>query len=1019
MGQIVSNRDDFVSQIPLASGGVTRLEGRRSYFAIFMGVLIAAAVTLALGMSAASAQSEETYTLSGTVTDADGDPLSGMTVSVFCSNCPDGSHTDPDGDPARPWPVGGTLLWEGKSDESGNWSATATPASRGRSRVFAWDPERDYGYASLDSYYWDNLAELDLRMSHGGFLSGRLMSDGQPPPASADVRYSLRSRPVLGLIVSADGDYSTPGLPNGRYYVSQEGLPLPYIDGFFDLLGEISGGENAVVDHELTQFGLISGEVTDGTGKGLGGIIISYMTPPGAVRYEYDGKLPPSGGGIVTDDTGYFGTVYSEQSRGGGLGLIFRDPNGAYASTTTSVRVGPKEKVELSIQLWLASRISGRVLDRQGLPVQNYYVEVCRLVDDNEDCYWLLRRWQQISVSSTGVYEATGFVPGTHVVKVSHYQTSTDLSSELELTEDSSHQVDFVINDGGRMSGLVTDANGAPIPGVSVGFQEGIRWGYYRTVQTGVDGSYLSPLLAAGNYTLSLRPFSFSMEPVAVVDGETTSTNATLDVGYIEGTVTSGGVLLPDATVRYSGPTGGRTSTGADGTYRVAVSAGDYTVDFSTSWHESARYKDSRGAVNVVSASTTSGIDADLTEKPGPGPPTPPPEGTQVEGASSEPGRIPNFLSTDTLTMEHQGCPNGFAHLRIGRQGFEMSEDPSGSGLYSVSVPIIQMRIAGRVDVQISVRDCEDPDDAGSVSFNIYIDPSGVVQDQHGNPIAGTVVTLLRDNPETSEQDFEAVADGSAVMDPRVNNTNPDVTGSDGLFRWDVVSGWWKVRAEAAGCHAPGDEGTAFVETDGLYVPPPRFGLVLELECGTSESGGVYSDISGGHVPSIEALDAEGLLEGTECGPGRFCPRDGMKRWTMAVWLVRVLDDSDPGPITTSRFEDVDPDQWWAPYVERLAEHGVTMGCSREPALFCPDQTVPREQMATFLVRAFELEAASPAGFVDTGGSSHAANIDALAAARITIGCSLDPLKFCPEDRVTRAEMATFLARALGLVRVP
>ena len=327
--------------------------------------------------------------------------------------------------------------------------------------------------------------------------------------------------------------------------------------------------------------------------------------------------------------------------------------------------------------------------------------------------------------------------------------------------------------------------------------------------------------------------------------------------------------------------------------------------------------------------------------------------------------------------------------------------------------------IAGRVDVQISVRDCEDPDDAGSVSFNIYIDPSGVVQDQHGNPIAGTVVTLLRDNPETSEQDFEAVADGSAVMDPRVNNTNPDVTGSDGLFRWDVVSGWWKVRAEAAGCHAPGDEGTAFVETDGLYVPPPRFGLVLELECGTSESGGVYSDISGGHVPSIEALDAEGLLEGTECGPGRFCPRDGMKRWTMAVWLVRVLDDSDPGPITTSRFEDVDPDQWWAPYVERLAEHGVTMGCSREPALFCPDQTVPREQMATFLVRAFELEAASPAGFVDTGGSSHAANIDALAAARITIGCSLDPLKFCPEDRVTRAEMATFLARALGLVRVP
>ena len=72
--------------------------------------------------------------------------------------------------------------------------------------------------------------------------------------------------------------------------------------------------------------------------------------------------------------------------------------------------------------------------------------------------------------------------------------------------------------------------------------------------------------------------------------------------------------------------------------------------------------------------------------------------------------------------------------------------------------------------------------------------------------------------------------------------------------------------------------------------------------------------------------------------------------------------------------------------------------------------------MATFLVRAFDLEPADPAGFVDIEGSSHEANINALAAANITVGCSQDPLSYCPNRAVSRAEMATFIARALALL---
>ena len=74
----------------------------------------------------------------------------------------------------------------------------------------------------------------------------------------------------------------------------------------------------------------------------------------------------------------------------------------------------------------------------------------------------------------------------------------------------------------------------------------------------------------------------------------------------------------------------------------------------------------------------------------------------------------------------------------------------------------------------------------------------------------------------------------------------------------------------------------------------------------------------------------------------------------MAVWLVRVLDGVDP-VVSVSRFADVDPDEWWAPFVERLAVLGVTAGCATGPARYCPDDVVTRAQMATFLIRAIDM----------------------------------------------------------------
>ncbi len=175
----------------------------------------------------------------------------------------------------------------------------------------------------------------------------------------------------------------------------------------------------------------------------------------------------------------------------------------------------------------------------------------------------------------------------------------------------------------------------------------------------------------------------------------------------------------------------------------------------------------------------------------------------------------------------------------------------------------------------------------------------------------------------------------------------------------------------------------------------------------------------GVHKPGIDALDARGMIAGTECAEAMFCPGLAIKRSTAAVWLVRALDDAEPPAVSDSRFADVGADEWWMPYVERLAELEITVGCRAEPLTFCPNQPVTRAQMATFLVRAFDLQTAPSAGFADTKGSTHEASIDALAAAGVTAGCKVEPLTFCPNQPVTRAQMATMLARAMGDVPLP
>ena len=113
-------------------------------------------------------------------------------------------------------------------------------------------------------------------------------------------------------------------------------------------------------------------------------------------------------------------------------------------------------------------------------------------------------------------------------------------------------------------------------------------------------------------------------------------------------------------------------------------------------------------------------------------------------------------------------------------------------------------------------------------------------------------------------------------------------------------------------------------------------------------------------------------------------------------------------------FADVGADEPEALFIDRMAELGVTAGCATNPWRYCPDQNVSRGQMASFLSRAFDLPPAGDAGFTDVKeGNVHRDNINRLSASGITAGCASKPRRYCPDNATTRGQMASFLGRAM------
>ena len=274
-----------------------------------------------------------------------------------------------------------------------------------------------------------------------------------------------------------------------------------------------------------------------------------------------------------------------------------------------------------------------------------------------------------------------------------------------------------------------------------------------------------------------------------------------------------------------------------------------------------------------------------------------------------------------------------------------------------------------------------------------------------GNFAASTVPTILT-SATNADTDGDGLTDGEEI---NVKNTNPQSADTDGDGVLDGVDDLPLDPTEDRDTDRDGIGNNLDTDDDN--------DLVLDIDDAFPLG---FSDVKAGFwaFDFIEKLAINGITSGCG-GAAEFCPNDSVTRAQMAVFLERGIRGANYSPPAPSGnvFVDVGVNDFAAGFIEQLAADGITSGCGNMQ--YCPQDPVTRAQMAVFLLRskygsAYTPPAPAAFDFGDVDASHWAASwIYQLRAEGITSGCGNGD--YCPDDEVTRAQLAVFLVRTFDL----
>jgi hypothetical protein len=161
------------------------------------------------------------------------------------------------------------------------------------------------------------------------------------------------------------------------------------------------------------------------------------------------------------------------------------------------------------------------------------------------------------------------------------------------------------------------------------------------------------------------------------------------------------------------------------------------------------------------------------------------------------------------------------------------------------------------------------------------------------------------------------------------------------------------------------------------------------------------------------------------CSPYMYCPDAYHNRQQMAKLICNAMNTVNEGACATHAclgiFYDVPASNIFCPYIEGLLFSGIISGCLEYPFSYCPESLVQRQALAKVVCSGMELTnqgscilAPCEGIFNDVVSSNpFCSHIEALYNAGVISGCISSA--FCPQNTVTRGQIAKFLSNAFGL----
>jgi photosystem II stability/assembly factor-like uncharacterized protein len=179
----------------------------------------------------------------------------------------------------------------------------------------------------------------------------------------------------------------------------------------------------------------------------------------------------------------------------------------------------------------------------------------------------------------------------------------------------------------------------------------------------------------------------------------------------------------------------------------------------------------------------------------------------------------------------------------------------------------------------------------------------------------------------------------------------------------------------------------------------------------------IFSDVppSNAFFNFINLMYETGITGGCATNPLQYCPNSTTTRGEMAVFIITAMFGGNNFSYTTTPyFADVPATNLFFKFIQKMKDLNITSGCGSGD--YCPDAPVTRGEMAVFIIIArygtIPFSYPPTPYFADVpSSSSFFPFVQKMAQLGITAGCAVG--EYCPDDSLTRGQMAVFIVTGL------